>query len=1031
MDGAADRPTAVPASTAPGRLTSDAAPLVGRSEALRAFSEALDDSGAGSFQFLALVGEPGAGKTRLLAELNAEAIRRELTTCFGRAAEFEQQMPFGAVIDALDDQVEASLPGLPGQQADQAELPGLAGRLGAEMSTLLATVLPAIRAIAPAQADAAPASGNPDQAAAPGSDLTSRLRVYRAIRRLLEDLAVPDGLALILDDVHWADSASVELLDHLVRHPPKGKVLIAIAFRPKQASARLGALLGSAGGHGREVPVEPLTVTEAQELLGPGMSRTRCQELHEASGGNPFYLEALARMDRQAQAAPGGTGAGTSLDGSDLPLEGIELPPEVRAALRLELAGLDKTSLLVAQAAAVASDEFEPSLVAVAAEVDEGTARTALNDLAGRDIVRTASAGRLRFRHPLVRRAAYDCAAPAWRLAAHARFAAHLAAIGAPASLRAHHVERSAPFGDQAAIATLIEAARDAAAQAPATAAHWLDAALRIMPVASASPSPTGNSLTGNGGNGPSRDRQLELLLEIAKLRAVSGQLVEGREAAREALRRLPPGDHAKRALAARFCALMERQLDRPQEARSVLLAELRRIPDPQSPTAVPLRTRLVAESLMRGDNRAAQAVLDLMPEDSSHLEPSVAVAIAALRPLPAFALGNFDDAARYIENAGQLVAAARDDELTDWLDAIAWLCWTESVMGRYASALAHFHRAIAIARTSGQGYIISNLLAGQAQVLMMFGRLEEASSAAEEAAEVARLLGSGHQLVFALAQQCLAASWSGDDQAAIQLGEEAVEAVDGNQEWSETHAHYALAVALINAGRRDAGRQSMAKTGGGNGRPGLDPRSHLRSCEIMAWLEAEAGPGRADDATRWANRAAKFSYPGMEATTKLARAHALREADPKGAAQTAAEAAALFDGNGMLIDAGRARLCAGMALAASGDKDDKNLALTEFIAAANTFAECGARSLHAAAVRQQRRLGVRVPVASKRGGPHGLSERELEVAKLVGEDYTNQQIAEQLHLSTRTVESHLSHIFAKLGVTKRTGIPKALNERS
>ena len=133
----------------------------------------------------------------------------------------------------------------------------------------------------------------------------------------------------------------------------------------------------------------------------------------------------------------------------------------------------------------MAALEFEPRLVAVAAEVSEGEAREALNDLTARDIVRPASAGRLQFRHPLVRRAAYDGAAPAWRLGAHARVAAHLAEVGAPATLRAHHVERSAPFGDQAATATLITAARDTAAQAPATAAHWLEVALRIMPVTS------------------------------------------------------------------------------------------------------------------------------------------------------------------------------------------------------------------------------------------------------------------------------------------------------------------------------------------------------------------------------------------------------------------------------------------------------------------------------------------------------------------------------------------------------------------
>ena len=156
------------------------------------------------------------------------------------------------------------------------------------------------------------------------------------MRRLLEDLAEPHGLVLILDDVHWADNASVELLDHLVRHPPRGRVLLAIAYRPAQASPRVAALLGSAGDCGREVPVSPLTLAEAQELLGPGVSRSRCQALHEASGGNPFYLEALARMEQRAQL----------MTASD---DGGELPTIVRAALQLELTGLSPTALRVAR----------------------------------------------------------------------------------------------------------------------------------------------------------------------------------------------------------------------------------------------------------------------------------------------------------------------------------------------------------------------------------------------------------------------------------------------------------------------------------------------------------------------------------------------------------------------------------------------------------------------------------------------------------------------------------------------------------
>ncbi|RMI33051.1 response regulator transcription factor, partial [Actinomadura harenae] len=80
-------------------------------------------------------------------------------------------------------------------------------------------------------------------------------------------------------------------------------------------------------------------------------------------------------------------------------------------------------------------------------------------------------------------------------------------------------------------------------------------------------------------------------------------------------------------------------------------------------------------------------------------------------------------------------------------------------------------------------------------------------------------------------------------------------------------------------------------------------------------------------------------------------------------------------------------------------------------------------------AAREQRRVGVRVPAPGGRGsGPGGLSKREYEVASLVAEGYTNSQIAERLFVSVRTVETHLSHIFTKLGVSSRVGVVSALN---
>src|SRR6185369_15250109 len=97
------------------------------------------------------------------------------------------------------------------------------------------------------------------------------------------------------------------------------------------------------------------------------------------------------------------------------------------------------------------------------------------------DLVRpTEVPRRFRFRHPLVRRAVYESAPAGWRLGAHERTARALQERGASAVERAHHVERSARAGDPAAVAVLREAAAQAGARAPASAAHLYRAALRV-----------------------------------------------------------------------------------------------------------------------------------------------------------------------------------------------------------------------------------------------------------------------------------------------------------------------------------------------------------------------------------------------------------------------------------------------------------------------------------------------------------------------------------------------------------------------
>jgi predicted ATPase len=385
--------------------------IVGRASELRSIEAALAELERGRPVALELEGEPGIGKTRLLAELGRIADERGCLVLDGSASELETELPFWIFVDALDEYVR----GLP---------PATLAPLGEE----LAHVLP--------PAGALPRAALPDE----------RHRAHHAVRELLALLARRQPLVLCLDDVHWADSGSLELLGALLRRPPAGPVLIAVAVRPRQVPERLLPALERAhraGTLGR-LELGAFSHDEARALLGD-----TADAVYEESGGNPFYLQQLAR-------SLGRTG---------------QLPRDVTAALAEELALLSKPARRALQGAAVAGDPFAPELAAAAADVEEAAALDALDELLRLDLVRhTEVPRRFRFRHPLVRRAVYDGSPGGWRLAAHERTAAALAAAGASAAARAHHVERYARLGDMEAVAVLRHARLAADKGRPASA---------------------------------------------------------------------------------------------------------------------------------------------------------------------------------------------------------------------------------------------------------------------------------------------------------------------------------------------------------------------------------------------------------------------------------------------------------------------------------------------------------------------------------------------------------------------------------
>src|SRR5262249_22019403 len=156
-------------------------------------------------------------------------------------------------------------------------------------------------------------------------------------------------------------SSDLEVLGTLLRRPPVAPVLLALALRQRQVPERLSGALERARRAGTLTQVElaPLSRLEAVELLGGALGGALATDLYIESGGNPFYLEQLARSF--ARGGDGGVALG------DVQLTGVEVPEVVAAALTGELALLSESARHVLEGAAVAGDPFEPELAAAAA----------------------------------------------------------------------------------------------------------------------------------------------------------------------------------------------------------------------------------------------------------------------------------------------------------------------------------------------------------------------------------------------------------------------------------------------------------------------------------------------------------------------------------------------------------------------------------------------------------------------------------------------------------------------------------------
>jgi DNA-binding CsgD family transcriptional regulator len=410
------------------------------------------------------------------------------------------------------------------------------------------------------------------------------------------------------------------------------------------------------------------------------------------------------------------------------------------------------------------------------------------------------------------------------------------------------------------------------------------------------------------------------------------------------------------------------------------------------------------------------------------------AVALAASARAAAVAGGGPSaDASR--ARAAELVDALSDAELARRLDAAMYLAGSELYLHRLEDAHAHAARLIEVGRATGQGQLFPLAWSVLGITWYLMGRLEEAAEPLDGAVEAARLTGNAQTLAWNLYSRSKIALAAGDLGLALSTAQEAVDITDdGTPSHHFGMVAFALAEANLELGKPERAAELLERSGGGTDMPLAAIAFRPLFLETLA--RARLALDQPDAAERAAAAAAASAQASQLPLTRAwadraAAAVALHAGDGARASEHALSAAAVAEAFGAPIEAALARRLAGSAQAAAGDRD-RAVSLLEQAAA--EFERCGAIRFRDAAERELRRLGQRIhrrsqPAAADAAGTGSLTSREREIALRIVDRQTNRQIAEELYLSPRTVETHVRNIFAKLGADSRVEVARIIEQ--
>jgi class 3 adenylate cyclase len=449
--------------------------FVGRDAEMYALQQALEKAGAGHGQIVAVVGEPGVGKSRLFYEFTRSHRTQGWLILESSSASYGKATPYLPVIDLIKTycQIEVRDDGRKIREK-------LTGKL-LTLDHALEPTLPAFLALLDVSVDPSASSGQ-----AEWRDLDPpqrRQRTLDAVKRLLLRESQAQPLLLVFEDLHWIDSETQALLDSLIESLPTARLLLLVNYRPEYQHGWGNKTYYT------QVRIDPLPSESAQELLRDLLGDNIAllpfkRRLVERTEGNPFFLEEIVRTLVETKVLTGARGAYRSTKA----LEEIQVPATVQAVLAARIDRLSPEEKRLLQSAAVVGEDVPFTLLQAVVGMPEEELRLNLARLQAAEFLYETSLFpelKYTFKHGLTYQVAYNSLLHERRRALHAQLVTAIEMLYADRTTEqverlAHHAFRGEVW-DKAVTYLRHAAKRAAARSANREAVTYLEEALGVL----------------------------------------------------------------------------------------------------------------------------------------------------------------------------------------------------------------------------------------------------------------------------------------------------------------------------------------------------------------------------------------------------------------------------------------------------------------------------------------------------------------------------------------------------------------------